>query len=99
MLREDSIVDAAIISASSSTKNESDKRDPEMRQTKKGNQWHFDMKIHIGVYDTFGLIRNIDITPLTPTISRTQVICCAVTSNECSLMLVILGFKRGWHTG
>jgi IS5 family transposase len=43
------IVDATIIHAPSSTKNEAGKRDPEMRQTKKGNQWHFGLKAHIGV--------------------------------------------------
>ena len=43
------IVDASIIGAPSSTKNKSGKRDPEMHQTKKGNQWYFGMKAHIGV--------------------------------------------------
>ena len=42
------IVDATIISAPASTKNKDKKRDPEMRQTRKGNQWHFGMKAHIG---------------------------------------------------
>ena len=62
MLREGSIVDASIISAPSSTKNESGKRDPEMHQTRKGNQWYFGMKMHIGVDDTLGLIHSIDTT-------------------------------------
>ena len=43
------IVDATIIAAPSSTKNREGNRDPEMHQTKKGNQWFFGMKIHIGV--------------------------------------------------
>jgi IS5 family transposase len=43
------IVDATIIAAPSSTKNQMKERDPEMRQTKKGNQWHFGMKAHVGV--------------------------------------------------
>ena len=43
------IVDATIIHAPSSTKNASGKRDPEMHQTRKGNQWYFGMKAHIGV--------------------------------------------------
>ena len=43
------IVDATIIHAPSSTKNEKKERDPEMHQTKKGNQWYFGMKAHIGV--------------------------------------------------
>ena len=48
-LREGTIVDATIIEAPSSTKNRAGERDPEMHQTKKGNQWHFGMKAHIGV--------------------------------------------------
>ena len=48
LLREGTIVDASIIEAPSSTKNRAGKRDSEMRQTKKGNQWHFGMKLHIG---------------------------------------------------
>lgn len=43
------IVDASIISAPSSTKNREQARDPDMHQTKKGNQWDFGMKLHIGV--------------------------------------------------
>lgn len=62
MLREGSIVDATIISAPSSTKNRSGQRDPEMHQTKKGNEWHFGMKMHIGVDDTLGLIHSMDTT-------------------------------------
>ena len=47
-LREGTIVDASIIEAPSSTKNRAGKRDPEMHQTKKGNEWRFGMKVHIG---------------------------------------------------
>ena len=47
-LREGTVVDASILEAPSSTKNRSGKRDPEMRQTRKGNQWHFGMKMHVG---------------------------------------------------
>ena len=54
MLREGSIVDASIISAPSSTKNESGQRDPEMHQTRKGNQWYFGSKRSFhGVVDLF----------------------------------------------
>ncbi|WP_371877045.1 IS5 family transposase [Microbulbifer sp. 2205BS26-8] len=63
ILREGSIVDATIISAPSSTKNKDGERDPEMRQTKKGNEWHFGMKMHIGVEDLLGLIHSIETTP------------------------------------
>ncbi|WP_226649597.1 IS5 family transposase [Microbulbifer variabilis] len=61
-LREGTIVDATIISAPTSTKNKKKKRDPEIHQTKKGNQWHFGMKMHIGTADTLGLIHSLDTT-------------------------------------
>ena len=48
LLREGTLVDATLIAAPSSTKNQAKKRDPEMHQTKKGNQWYFGMKAHIG---------------------------------------------------
>lgn len=53
------IVDATIISAPSSTKNREGKRDPEMHQTKKGNQWYFGMKAHIGVDSRTKLIHSV----------------------------------------
>jgi IS5 family transposase len=62
LLREDSIVDATIISAPSFTKNQSGQRDAEMHQTRKGIQWYFGMKMYIGVDDTLGLIHSIDTT-------------------------------------
>ncbi|MEK8088152.1 IS5 family transposase [Thermithiobacillus plumbiphilus] len=63
ILREGSILDASIIAAPSSTKNQSGQRDPEMHQTRKGNQWHFGMKLHIGVDDTLGLVHSLHTTP------------------------------------
>ncbi len=62
LLREGTIVDATIISALTSTKNKEGKRDPEMRQTKKGNQWYFGMKMHIGVDETLGFIHSMETT-------------------------------------
>lgn len=61
-LREGTIVDATIIAAPTSTKNGDGERDPERHQTKKGNQWHQGMKMHIGVDDGLGLIHNIATT-------------------------------------
>ena len=57
------IVDATIISAPSSTKNAEKKRDPEMHQTKKGNEWKFGMKGHIGVDYGSGLVHTVTVTP------------------------------------
>lgn len=62
MLKEGSIVDATIISAPKSTKNQEKQRDPEMHQTKKGNEWYFGMKLHIGVDDTYGLVHSFTTT-------------------------------------
>jgi transposase, IS5 family len=61
-LRAGTIVDATIIAAPSSTKNQDGERDPEMHQTKKGNQWHFGMKAHIGVDDASGLVHHVECT-------------------------------------
>lgn len=61
-LRAGTIVDATIIAAPSSTKNADGERDPEMHQTKKGNQWHFGMKAHIGVDDESGLVHSVECT-------------------------------------
>jgi IS5 family transposase len=53
------IVDATIIAAPASTKNKAKGRDPEMHQTKKGNQWHFGMKAHIGVDVASGVVHSL----------------------------------------
>jgi IS5 family transposase len=62
LLKRGSIVDATIIAAPSSTKNADGERDPEMHQTKKGNQWHFGMKAHIGVDAESGLVHTVTTT-------------------------------------
>ncbi|PNG53285.1 MULTISPECIES: IS5 family transposase [unclassified Variovorax] len=59
LMRAGTIVDATIIAAPSSTKNEGNTRDPEMHQTKKGNAWHFGMKAHIGVDAQSGLVHTV----------------------------------------
>ncbi len=62
ILREGTIVDATIIEAPSSTKNRNKERDPEMHQTKKGNQWHFGMKAHVGVDSETGIVHSMSAT-------------------------------------
>ena len=62
LLRGGTIVDATLIAASPSTKNKDGKRDPEMRQSKKGNQWYFGMKAHIGVDAKSGLVHTAGVT-------------------------------------
>lgn len=62
MMKGSTIVDATIINAPSSTKNAAKSRDPEMHQTKKGNEWRFGMKCHIGVDAGAGYIHSITAT-------------------------------------
>ena len=59
LMKEGTIVDATIIAAPCSTKNARRERDPEMHQTKKGNQWYFGMKAHIGVDAKSGLVHRV----------------------------------------
>jgi transposase, IS5 family len=59
LMRQGTIVDATIIAAPPSTKNKQKSRDPEMHQTRKGNQWHFGMKAHIGVDVASGLVHTV----------------------------------------
>ena len=61
-LREGTIVDATILDAPASTKNRAQARDPEMHQVKKGNQWYFGMKAHIGVDAATGLVHSLATT-------------------------------------
>jgi IS5 family transposase len=62
IMRGGSIVDATIIAAPSSTKNATATRDPEMRQTRKGQQWYFGMKAHAGVDAGTGLVHSVTVT-------------------------------------
>jgi len=62
LMRQGTIVDATIIAASPSIKNKGKARDPEMHQTKKGNQWHFGMKAHIGVDAASGVVHTLTST-------------------------------------
>ncbi|MCL4768324.1 MAG: IS5 family transposase [Hyphomicrobiaceae bacterium] len=62
LLRGGTIMDATLIAASPSTKNNGGKRDPEMSQSKKGNQWYFGMKAHIGIDARSGLVHTAGVT-------------------------------------
>ena len=62
LLKSGTLVDATLIAAPPSTKNAEGKRDPEMTQTKKGNTWHFGMKIHVGADSKSGLIHTVRTT-------------------------------------
>ena len=62
LLRGGIIVDATLIAASPSTKNAAGQRDPEMRSSKKGNQWYFGVKAHIGADSRSGLVHTVGVT-------------------------------------
>lgn len=62
LLREGTLVDATLIAAPPSTKNKEKQRDPEMHQTKKGNQWYFGMKAHIGADRDSKLVHTVVVT-------------------------------------
>ena len=76
-LKTGTIVDASIIDAPSSTKNRRGERDPEMHQTKKGNQWYFGMKAHIGVDAESGLAHSLATTAANAA-DVTQAWCCCI---------------------
>ena len=60
MLKSGTVVDASLIAAPSSTKNSSCERDPEMKQRRKGQQWYFGMKCHIGADIEPGLVHTVN---------------------------------------
>jgi IS5 family transposase len=62
IMRGGTIVDATILEAPVSTKNSMKSRDPEMKQARKGNQWHFGMKAHIGVDAGSGMVHTVEVT-------------------------------------
>lgn len=62
LMREGTMVDATLIAVPSSTKNKGKSRDPEMHQTKKGNEWHFGMKAHVGADADSGLVHSLHTT-------------------------------------
>ena len=59
LLKAGTVVDATLIAAPSSTKNASGERDPEMHQTRKGKQWYFGMKAHVGADAASGLVHTV----------------------------------------
>ncbi|UNF04875.1 transposase [Escherichia coli] len=101
MMTQGTLVDATIIEAPSSTKNKEQQRDPEMHQTKKGNQWHFGMKAHIGVDAKSGLTHSLVTTAVTSMTSISWVICCMERSNLSQPMPATKGrhSARSWYRG
>lgn len=83
LVKSGTIVDATILEAPASTKNAEKARDPEMRQTKKGNQWHFGMKAHIGT-DKRGIVHSLTTTD-------------AATSDLSQMLELMHGQEREWY--
>ena len=83
MLRAGTVVDATLIGAPSSTKNAKGERDPEMHQVKKGNQWYFGMKAHIGVDSKAGIVHTAVATAAN--VSDSAVLPELLHGNECKV--------------
>lgn len=95
LLREGSLVDATLIAAPSSTKNKEKKRDPAMTQTRKGQQWYFGMKAHIGVDAQSGLIHTMECT--TASVSDTAKLKDCLHGEE-KLVLADRGYHKANRT-
>ena len=88
-------MDATLIAAPSSTKNNEGKRDPEMHQTKKGNQWYVGMKVHAGVDNNSGLILQWWLHLPMFTTSRQLQICCTVMRRLSTATLATRASPKG----
>ena len=97
-LKEGTIVDASIIEAPSSTKNRAGERDPEMHQTKKGNQWHFGMKAHIGVDSQTGVVHSLTTTAANAHDVTEAHRCCTAGRRRCGATPGIRGSTSGMRT-
>ena len=91
------IVDATIIGAPSSTKNQDGKRDPEMHQTAKGQQWYFGMKAHIGVDSQTKLVHTVLASAANVPIATRCRICCTARRRGCGVIRPIKARRR--HSG
>ena len=94
-MRQGTIVDATLIAAPSSTKNKKGERDPEMHQTKKGNQWYFGMKVHIGVDKDSGLIHSVVTTAANVHDLPPAVSCCMARRRWSTPIRDIKGLRNG----
>jgi len=94
-LKAGTVVDATLIAAPSSTKNQSGERDPEMDQSKKGNQWYFGMKVHIGVDADSGLVHSVRGTSGNVNDVVEATVCC--TGKK--LMPLEMRASKGWTSG
>ena len=98
MLKEGTIVDATIIAAPSSTKNQEGERDPDMHQTQKGNQWYFGMKAQIGVDAESSLTHTVVTPQLTSTMSLKHMPCGMVRRRRSLGIRVTRALRSGTRT-
>ena len=96
LLRQGTIVDATIINAPSSTKNRDKTRDPEMHQTRKGLQYYFGMKAHIGVDAESGLVHSVTTTSANVGMSWRSRSYCMARKQSPTLMRAIAVPISGW---
>ena len=93
LLQSGTIVDATIIAAPSSTKNAAQARDPEMKQTRKGNAWHFGMKLHVGT-DLKGRVHSLTATHAARRRHHPAARSCCTARSACSTATRRTGRKR-----
>jgi IS5 family transposase len=93
MLKQGTIVEAAIIAVSSSTKNDSCTRDPDIHQRRKGKQWFFGMKVHVGSDSETGLVHAVEGTRRRWPLSPSRATCCTARK-KWSLRIPAI---RVWH--
>lgn len=94
-LRQGTVVDATLIAAPPSTKNRSGERDPDMHQAKKGNQWHFGMKAHIGVDAESSLTHTVVGTAAhVNDVTQAQALCMAMRPRSLAMQVT-----RAWRSG
>jgi transposase, IS5 family len=88
------IVDATIIHAPSSTKNREQKRDPAMHQARKGQQWYFGMKAHVGVDSKTKMIHSVVATAANVVIAQCCRSCCTGKRRRCGAIRLIAGRQK-----
>ena len=96
-LKTGTIVDASLIEAPPSTKNRERSRDPEIHQAKKGSQWHFGMKAHIGVDSESGLAHSMATTAANVSDVTQARGCCTVATNRCGATRVVGVSASDWR--
>ena len=98
-LRGGTIVDATITEVPPSTRNRAGERDPEMRQVKKGNQYHFRMKVHIGADAGTGVVHSLGATSANMHHVTEATCCCTAGRNRCGETQATPEYRNGQRIG